>query len=76
MGSLFVQTEDQLYFSNNYTGAYKALCEHKGMLPILMLRGYNSRLYYVKKVSASSDDQIVMEVKARVQNYDWVLSYT
>ena len=44
------------------------------MLPIMMLRGFNSRFYYVEKVSASSDDQVVKEVKAKVINYNWSLA--
>ena len=46
------------------------------MMPIRMLRGYNSRMFYVEGSGSNMDDQIVLEVKAKVINHKWQLHYT
>lgn len=45
-------------------------------MPIRMLRGYNSRMYFVEGVGSNMDDQIVQEVRAKVVSYRWTLTKT
>ena len=45
-------------------------------MPIRMLRGYNSRMFYVEGSNSSQDDQIIYEVKAKVVSLKWQLTRT
>ena len=46
------------------------------MMPIRMLRGYNSRMYFVESVGSNMNDQIVQEVRAKVVSSRWTLMRT
>lgn len=46
------------------------------MMPIRMLRGYHSRMYFVESLSNNSDDQIIQEVRAKIVSNRWNLTYT
>lgn len=72
-GCLFIQTEDQIYFSNNYTGEYKKLVDEGPMATLLMQRGYNSLIYYVES-SPTGSDMFIKELCARVVGGDWDVS--
>ena len=54
-GCLFIQTEDHIYFLNNYTGECQRITNEGPMMPIMMQRGFNSFIYYVEKSATGSD---------------------
>ena len=41
-----------------------------------MLRGYNSRIYFVEGSESNLDDQIIYEAKAKVVSLKWSLTRT
>ena len=60
-GCLIIQTEDEIWFSSNNIGSYRAITSGK-MAKISMQRGYNSIIYY-GELSVSGQDVLLMEMK-------------
>jgi hypothetical protein len=56
-----VQTDYNIYISCNETGNYETVTNYGVLKSILMIRGYNSHFYYVKK--AGDTDEAVFSFK-------------
>ena len=63
-GCLIIQTEDEIWFTNNNNGAYKAICNGK-MAKVSMQRGFNSIIYFGEN-SVSGSDVMLMEMKMNI----------
>lgn len=56
-----MQTDYNIYISCNETGNYETVTNYGVLKSILMIRGYNSHFYYVKK--AGDTDEAVFSFK-------------
>ena len=68
-GILVIQTKDEIWTSENFTGIKKSLTEGL-MAPVTMQRGYNSILFYVK-FSENRSDAHVFELSLLKKGQEW-----
>lgn len=69
-GGLVIQTEYNIYFSNNHTGQFKQLIDKSRMIPLTMLRGFNNLIFYVE-LGMSDTEQVVRELKVECKSGFW-----
>ena len=71
-GALIVQTDTDIWFSNNLTGAFQKMTtqDESVMVPLYLHRGYNNFFYFVQSENAGSD-QILIEVSVDYVGSEW-----